>query len=203
MSVDDVADRNEVIRLKILDYLYKNQIEKPGFIGVDRDTLLSYLGEPENLVDFNILYLEEKELLELYKVIGSLWKNARLTAFGTDVIENKDKYSDEFPFLQITVQEIHGDVYGDATQAVESQIQITKVESSFNKARELIQQKNIPKEKKDEINEHLTTLEEEIEKEDPDAGVIQQSWQWIKRNASWVVPILSSIILETTKKIIL
>jgi hypothetical protein len=41
----------------------------------------------------------------------------------------------------------------------------------------------------------------EFGKEKPDAGKIQRTWDWLKENAGWVVPIISNIVIEGLKRV--
>jgi len=70
--------------------------EQPKSIGIDRNSLLELLEVNENLMDANMPYLEQRGLVKPLKVMRTLWYNARITAFGTGVIENKAKYKPNF-----------------------------------------------------------------------------------------------------------
>jgi len=145
-------------------------------------------------------YLDEKGLISLSRGIGN-WFYARITAFGIDVVENKEKYGEEFPFLQTVVQEIHGDVYGTIIQAVKSQVSFNQQASNaFQQARILTEtNEGISPSLREEIQEHLNLLEKELKTKEPDAGKIQKSWIWLKRNATWVIPTLTQVVLEGLK----
>jgi len=189
------------IRQHILEILYKFDEENPGSIGgLTRDRMKEVLQIPEKKLDFNVFYLGKKGLIELSKGIG-IWFYARISAFGIDVIENKEKYSERFPFIQTTIQEIHGPVYGPVIQAVESQVRFNQqVTTAFQKAREIIAtNEEVPPTLMEEIRKHLNLLEEEIKSKEPDAGKIQALWKWLKRNANWVVPTLTQVVLEGLK----
>ena len=149
-----------------------------------------------------MLYLEEKGLIRLHKAIGYLWYSAEITAFGVDVIEDKERFGQRFPFIQTTIQQIQGDVYGNVVQAVQSEVSFSgKVTSAFKSARTVTDtKKDLPGDLKKEINRHLDLLEEELKKKEPDVGKIQKAWKWLKRNANWLVPILTQIVLEGIKQ---
>jgi hypothetical protein len=158
------------------------------------------LNTPENLMDSNMLYLEQKGLVKLVRTMGSLWELARITAFGIDVIENKEMYKQQFPFIEVQVQEIYGDVHGNVVQAKDSQVVIQQINGVFQKAYSLTESRaDISPDLKKEILSNLTSLEEEMKKREPDAGKIQKTWNWLKRNANWVVPVLAQIVLEVVK----
>jgi len=99
-------------------------------------------------------------------------------------------------------QEIHGDVYGNVVQAKDSQVAIQQINDAFKEARSLTEAKtDISPDLKKEVKETLLALEEELKRKEPDAGKIQKSWQWLKRNANWVVPSLTQIIIEAVKSL--
>lgn len=52
---------------------------------------------------------------------------------------------------------------------------------------------------KEEIKKDLNQLEKELKSEDKDAGIIQKVWKRLKKNASWVAPILAQVVLEGLK----
>lgn len=193
---------NNEIRSLILQHLNKLFHEEPESVGLYREKMLELLNTQENVMDSNMLYLEEKGLVRLRKVLGSLWACATITAFGIDVIENKEKYEQRFPFITVQVQEIHGDVHGNVVQAKDSQVTIQQIDDAFKTARDITESKaDISSELKKEIQEYLSALQEEIGKKEPDAGKIQKSWSWLKRNANWVVPVLALIVSEVVKSL--
>lgn len=52
---------------------------------------------------------------------------------------------------------------------------------------------------KERIQKQLTLLEEELEKEEADLGKVQRLWKWLKENASWLVPTLADVVIESVK----
>lgn len=81
---------NTEIRNTILEYLYDALEGNPGGYGIGKSGMLDLLELQENpeIMDFNMLYLEEKGLVKL-KFLGSLWAYAKLTALGIDVVEKR------------------------------------------------------------------------------------------------------------------
>jgi hypothetical protein len=191
---------NDEIRISILQHLYAFYYRDPKLIGISRADMLKLLNTQENLMDSNMLYLEQKGLVKLLKTMGSLWEIANITAFGIDVIENKEMYKQQFPFITVQVQEIHGDVHGNVIQAKDSQITIQQIDNVFQKACSMTESRaDISPDLKKEILSNLASLGEEMKKKEPDAGKIQKTWNWLKRNANWVVPVLTQIVLEVVK----
>jgi hypothetical protein len=188
---------NDDIRISILQHLHRLYYEDPKSVGINRVEMLKLLNVQENLMDSNMLYLEQKSLVKFLKVMGSLWAWASITSFGIDVIENKHMYEQQFPFISVQVQEVHGDVHGNVVQAKDSQVTIQHIDSAFQTARSMTESKTeISPELKKEIQENLAALQEEIKKKEPDAGKIQKCWNWLKRNANWVAPVLTQIVSE-------
>ena len=112
---------------------------------------------------------------------------------------------------QIVIQEMNfnigGDNFENVSQAVittggsTASIKTGEIINSFQQARTTVDAKQgINTATKDEIKRYLTALEEELKKDEPDAGNIQRSWNWIKRNANWVVPTLTEVVIEGMKK---
>ena len=117
---------HDEIRHRILRILYEFEQENPTRGGMTRDEVKKILQIPEKQMDFNIHYLDQKGLVELHLSGSKYWYSVRITAFGIDVITDKEKFSDQFPFMNVPIQEIHGDVYGTVVQAVESQVSINQ-----------------------------------------------------------------------------
>ncbi|MEM2293108.1 MAG: hypothetical protein QXU45_06980 [Candidatus Bathyarchaeia archaeon] len=184
-----------------MEMLYNDALKNPTSLGVDRDTMKNTLQIDENIMNFNIFYLEEKGLIKLMHSMGAPWSFAKITAFGIDVAENRDRYREQFPFIQANIQQIHGNVYGQVVQAVGSEVTFSQqVSNAFNQAYQFIQNKTeIQPELREEIKNKLQVLEEELKKEEPNLGKIQEIWKWLKQNASWIVPMIAHIVLEGTK----
>lgn len=194
---------HDVIRHRILEILYKFAEKNPESIGLDRERMKEILQISTEKIDFNMLYLEEKGLVELYKVTGSLWHSAQITASGVDVIENKEKFGEQYPFIQTNIQEIHArDINAPIVQAIESKISFNQqVTTAFQQARKIIELKeDISPTLRKTIEKYVNLLETELRNKEPDAGKIQKSWNWLKRNANWVVPTLTQIVLEGMKR---
>ena len=191
---------NDEIRYRILQTTCDAYYKDPTDSGIDRNSMTELLRVSSRLVDANVFYLEEKRLIKLQKHYGVPWAFASITAFGIDVIEKKEKYKDQFPFIQIQI--VEGPVHGPVVQAgAGSQVTITQIGEAFQRARDLTEAKtDISKDLKRGIQDNLTILEEEIKKDELESGKIKKIWGWLKENASWVIPILKDIILEGMKK---
>jgi hypothetical protein len=190
------------VRLAILEILHKSFRDNPKSVGIDRKTMQQTLNISENQMDSNMLYLEEKMLVKLHKTLGSLWAFAKITAYGMDVVEDKERFAEKFPFIKVTIQNIGGNVYGPAVQAVDSQVSFSQnITNSFKRAYQQIDEnKQINAELKGDIKETLRVLEEELRKnKDANAGTIQKAWGWLKRNADWLVPTLSQVVSDGIK----
>jgi hypothetical protein len=192
---------DDQVRLNILRELLQEAKENPGSLGMDRTELKDKLNVPEKQMDFNMLYLEEKRLVKLIGYMGVIWSNAKITAFGIDVITHKEQFASQFPFLKISIQQINAPVQGNVIQAVDSTIIFNQqVSNAFREAYNKVDAKtDIPTEKKQEIKDELKVLEEELLKEEKDAGRIQKAWDLLRRNANWLAPILTTVVLEGIK----
>lgn len=201
MTEKPAIDNNE-IRHRILQILYNDAMKYPDHIGIDRDEMKRLLQIPENTMDFNIFYLSQQGLIEIQTTMGRPWLYAMITAFGTDVIEQKDRYAQDFPFVQTNIQQVFGDVSGQVTQVTGGQASFSQtIVDSFKTAHDIANtKKEISADVKREIEEKLRLLEEELKKKQAaDAGKIQKLWDWIKTNASWLVPTLAQVVSECIK----
>lgn len=196
-----VSLSDDQIRRLILELLRKRAKERPNNPEVGRSEMISLLQIPENVLDYNILhYLEEYGFVRLLSSRDG-WHCAEITALGIDVIDHKEEFKSQFPFITATIN-IHGDNYGNIAQAVgESVINFNQqVSDAFKKAYEMIEGKtDIASEQKEETKKNAKMLEEELKKEKCDAGKIQQFWDWLRQNASWIVPTLTPVVMEGIK----
>jgi hypothetical protein len=203
MSYKTFRLTNNEIRRYLLEILYNfaQKDTKAHFPAVSREQIQEILKISEAELNFNMVYLDQKGLVKLHRGASPDWYSAQITVFGIDVLQNKDKYSEQFPFIQTTIQQIYGDVYGTVAQAVESQVNFDQqVTSAFKQARDMTKAKeDIPPKLMEEIEKNLDLLEEELKSKEPDAGKIQKLWKWLKRNANWVVPTVTQVVLEGMK----
>ena len=99
-------DNNE-IRKTILQSLYDDYYSN-GYVGLTNSSSLpDKVGVDKTLVGANLRYLFEKRMIEGTPVPnGSGFGYFKITSFGIDAIENPEKYSGMFPFLQIIARDI-------------------------------------------------------------------------------------------------
>jgi hypothetical protein len=89
--------KNTAIRRKILEMLY-DSIRKHPYNRVTPNEFKESLGIDLRDLHFNIIYLEEKGLLELQKPLeGSLFVGARITPKGIDLVEDEYQMNVFFP----------------------------------------------------------------------------------------------------------
>lgn len=192
-SIDDQ------VRNLILETLYKAARANPTNKFLERRKMVDALRISERDLDFNIFYLEEKCLIELISAPAKPWIRAKIKALGIDVIEKPADYKQDFPFINVHVQ---GSTYGDIVIANNNSTVNFKKQmlDDFREAYEMIQEKaDVTSEQKTEIIERAKLLEEELRKTEIDAGKIQHSWKWLKRNADWLVPTLTQVIRDGIK----
>ena len=86
-GVKNVSKEQE-IRTNILKGLYYFAKNNPGAM-MERSEVKSKVGiEDDKILDFNMLYLEEKRFVKLIKYIGVTWAHAEITSAGIDSVEN-------------------------------------------------------------------------------------------------------------------
>lgn len=197
------AATNDQLRYRMLEILYKFAQKNTGSLGLDRGSMRGLLQVPDNVMDFNISYLEEKRLIRLFLAGGEPWMSAEITAYGVDVIEHQDSFKTQLPFIQTNIQNIQGNVNAPVIQAVGGS-QVTfdqQVINAFSLANTIVEDKTgLSGEQKEEIKNYLRQLQEELGSKEPDVGKIQRLWNWLKQNANWIVPTLATVVLEETKK---
>ena len=77
--------------------LYKCFTEHP-YHRITPKEFIENLGVVQEKLDFNIVYLEEKGLVELQKPLeGSIFVGARITTKGIDIVEDSDQFNNLFP----------------------------------------------------------------------------------------------------------
>jgi hypothetical protein len=95
---------HDEIRNSILTILYKKAETSPLNSSVSRKTLVEVLKVPENIVDFNWIYLEQEKLIESVALFDpTVGKAARITSSGINVIEHKDENVNRYPFLNASI----------------------------------------------------------------------------------------------------
>jgi len=195
---------NDQFRRKILELFYGKALKSPNDCGVTRDEVKTFLSVPENVVDLNVLYLHGKNLVKIVRLMPRHWESAVITPEGMDVVEHKEKYVEKFPFMQVNLQKINGDVYGSAFQAVNSQVSFSQqMTEAFNEVYDKLKANlSLLSEEKEETTNNLKILETELRSENADLGRIQKSWNWLKQNADWVVPTLTQVVLEGIRRIV-
>ena len=192
---------DDQVRIDILEVLYKHLTDDPTSSGVDRAIIQDTLKISESQMDLNMSYLEEKTLVTLFRIKGSQWTFAKITAEGIDVVENKERHAEKFPFTQATTNQIHKDVHENVIQIEQSQVSFSQqVTNAFNQAYNQVETSKLSKAEKGKIEKQLNALEKELQKtRRADLGTIQKLWEWLKRNASWLSPTIAQVVLEGIK----
>lgn len=175
-------------RLKILKYLYEKDEQRPrSYIG--KEELITTLGLDSTSTDSAVLYLEEKGYIKLLKSLGALFNSAQITAYGKDLVEDEPSLRKQFPAVQFIIQNGHINVSNQNSD--NNQVHINS-EYSFEQIYNEIEKL----ENKEIVKEEVKKIEEESKKESGkiDYGVIKKSWEFIKKNAGTIIPLLEPII---------
>jgi hypothetical protein len=197
MSVSD-----DQVRLNILELLHKHLRDHPNGSGVDRAIIQDALKISEKQMDLNTSYLEDKTLVTLFRTTSSQWTFAKITAEGIDVIENKERYVDKFPFTQTSTSQMNeGSQESDFQEPVQSQVSFTQqVTDAFTQAYDQVRATKLSTDNKGKIEKQLKALEKELLKtKKADLNTIQKSWEWLKKNASSLSPAIAQVVLEGIK----
>ena len=192
MSVSD----NQVL-LDILELLYKRISDDPASLGVDRAIIQSTLQISPKQMDDNMSYLEERNLVALAGSASGKWTFAKIAADGIEVIENKDRYADKFPFTQGSSQ-VHEEGQDKVLRTEQSQVSFPEhVLNVFKQASDQVLIAKLSNGEKGKIEKQLKAIEKELLRtKKADLGTIQKEWEGLKKNACWLSPTLASAVLE-------
>jgi hypothetical protein len=188
---------NDSIRYQILEIFYNRATQGTDW-RVSREELKKLLSIEEKKIDFNVFYLHDRKLASIRELSGNNWYKATITGKGIDVIEHKQKFSDEYPFIQTTIMQIQGDVNAPVVQSIDSQVNFSQqVSDAFKQAYVIVENRSdVQPEQKEEIKKNLNALEDELQNKEADLGKIQKTWAWIRRNANWLVPTLAQVVSD-------
>ena len=189
---------NDWTRYRILEILYGKATELGTDWIVTREELRRLLLIEDKFIDFNVFYLNDMKLAQILQISNRNWSKVQITGKGIDVIEHKQKFSDEYPFIKTTIMQIQGDVNAPIIQATDSQVNFSQqVNDAFKQAYRMVESKiDMQPEQKEEVKKNLKALEEELRNKEVDLDKIQKTWAWIKRNANWLVPTLTQVISD-------
>jgi hypothetical protein len=116
-----------------------------------------------------------------------------------EIIKRLENYS-KFP-IQVLIQQIQGSVQGNVLQEGMSQVYFNQqVTDAFKRAYLQVENNaDVSFKLRENVKKRLEILEQELKSNKPDAGKIQNHWKWLRRNASWVVPVITEVVIEGTK----
>lgn len=197
---------NNEIRMAILEELYYEEMRNPLGLGLANTALYSSIQAEKNQVDACVIYLQQKRLLTLEQFGGADGPGylAKITAYGTDAFENKDKYKQELPFLQVAVQNFNGPSYGNATIVQGNRNQVTinqQITDAFKSAHDILNQKNdLSEAEKTSINTELNELEQEVRKEkNADPIKLGTKLGWLKEHSIEIASVVVTVVTEVIK----
>ena len=193
MSLSD-----DQVRFNILELLNKRVSDNPASLGTDRAIIQDLLKVSEKQMDDNMHYLEEKALVALSRTKTSQWTFAKITADGIDVMENKERYTEKFPFLQTSTSQIPQEGTENLPQKPQSETSFIELSAdAFKQARDQVRGAKISNSDKEKIEKQLKALEKELQKaKKADLTTIQKCWEWLKKNANWLTPTIGKAVLE-------
>ncbi len=187
---------NQVL-FNILEFLYKHISDDPASPGIDRAIIQATLQVSPKQMDDNMSFLAERNLVALAGTASGKWTFAKITAEGTEIVENKERYGGKFPFSQATNQ-IQEEGQEKILRTGQTEISFpNQVSSAFKQASDQVLGAKISTGEKVKIEKQLKSLEKELLKtKKADLGAIQKDWEWLMKNAAWVSPALVPVLLE-------
>jgi hypothetical protein len=150
------------IRREILKMVYERYTQHP-YYRVTPKEFKEELGISLRQLNFNIVYLEEKGLLELQKPLeGSLFVGARITPRGIDLVEDEFQFDTTFPLKN------------------EKKMKDIDVERASKDLIDKIMLRNFSSEKKELLIEEVKSIRDEFRKPGPSYKVIKNALEKIK-----------------------
>ncbi len=166
------------IRRRILEMLYEKFTEHPYY----RITPKEFKNELKiNLreLNYNVIYLEEKGLIELQKPLeGSLFVGARITTKGVDLVEDEYKFNMMFPLN--SKRAISENIFAKL------HLLQAKIESTDNLSSEL----------REIIIEEIKGIEEELKKPEPSYTTVKKFLDKLKQRNFEIYQQISTIMKE-------
>jgi hypothetical protein len=193
---------NDQICIDILHLLYNLVSDDPESSGVDRAIIQATLHIPQTQMDNSVTYLAKNGLVSLSGMMGTRWTFAKITGDGIDVLENKERYAEKYPFSQLTSSQAPKQPQDSLRQTVELQVSFEEqVAIATRQASDQVLAAQISKGDKRKIEKQLKSLEKELLKaRKADLNRIQKDWLWLKKNANWATSALAPAVLEAAKK---
>jgi hypothetical protein len=100
--MNDYELTDDEVQLSILTMLYNKRRETKD-AEVLRQKIIEALNIPEQRIDFNSEYLEEKMLIDILGKSMDGWVYAKITAMGIDAINNKEEKKKTLKFLGVKI----------------------------------------------------------------------------------------------------
>lgn len=135
-----------------------------------------------------------KEIEDIKVKLADVGKNFS----ALEIIKRLENYS-KFP-IQL-IQLIQGSVQGNVIQEGMSQVYFNQqVTEAFKRAYLQVENNaDVSFKLRENVKKRLEILEQELKSNKPDAGKIQNHWKWLRQNASWVVPVITEVVIEGMK----
>jgi hypothetical protein len=198
MSLSD-----EQVRLEILQLLYNRASDNSSSLGVDRAIIQATLQIPKQQMDDAVIFLEANGLVALSKADGNKWTFAKITCDGLDVIENKERFADKFAFIQNATSQIQESGQQIFSKKGSNSPFPELVANSFKQASDQVLGSSKSNNDKSKIEKQLKEFQKELTRtQKADLGSIQKYWEWLKKNAGFVCPVIAPAVLDCIKLIL-
>lgn len=183
---------NIEIRRKILEMVFECFKEHP-YHRITPKEFKEELNIGLKELNYNVIYLEEKGLLELQKPLeGSLFVGARITSKGIDLLEDEYKFDIMFPVNN------------------KEKLTATNVFAEFNLLIDAIEAAdNINKDLKELIIENIKDIQNEFKKSEPSYSAVKAFLNKIKEKNYEIsekvltilkTPVITKILSDSAKK---
>jgi len=189
---------SEVVRRKILEILYEKYNEDSDAY-ITNTELLNRLRCSESELRSNMKYLEESGYAKVIWSLGSEFAS-RILVDGIDLLEGRKEFDKTFTTPSVYIEHLEQKHYGEGPQIgyMGSGSSVTVIKNSFNEIYKELEKIELDKEHKQIAEKRIKEVEEELQKDDPSSTKVKAIIDFLKKNASSIVP----MVVETIKKIL-
>jgi hypothetical protein len=198
-----MSQSDEQVRLEISQLLYNRASDNPSSLGIDRAIIQATLQIPQQQMDDAVIFLEANGLITVSKADWNNWTFAKITGDGLDVIENKERFADKYAFMQNAISQIQ-EIGQQKFSKKEPNANFPELAANyFKQASDQVLGSSRSNNDKSKIEKQLREFQKELTRaQKADLGSIQKDWEWLKKNAGFVCPVIAPAVLETIKLIL-
>lgn len=188
--------KNSEVRAHVLKEFYDQEMRNE-YRGIDSE-FGKHLGVPRRQVEVALKYLVDMGLVKGTYVGGTdLPVTMGITALGLDVVDEPQKFSDQYEITQQVIQ-VTGSVYGQIAQA-QQQSQVTQVQYNFQDLERLIEgHTELAASERQDLKDRLIEIEQELRKDSFSQSKVRRLLESMKKY-EWLFPLVVEAIVRLMK----